>query len=114
MHERIRKINAVIEKELSAIMARDINFKPGVFVTISKVDTSDDMRYTSVFVRVFPQKDLSYAMATLEHERNTLQKNLHKVMPMRILPRLSFAHDPRGDEVDVIDRLLQSDADNHE
>ncbi len=35
-------------------------------------------------------------------------------MPMRILPRLSFAHDPRGDEVDVIDRLLQSDADNHE
>ncbi len=61
-------------KKNSAIMARDINFKPGVFVTISKVDTSDDMRYTRVFVRVFPQKDLSYAMATLEHERNTLQK----------------------------------------
>ncbi len=112
MSDRIRKVNAAVEKELSAIITREVSFKPGVFVTISKVDTSDDMRYTRVFVRIFPQKELHYAMATLEHERSTLQKHLHKAMPVRIVPQLSFVHDPRGDEVDAIDRLLQSDGDH--
>ncbi len=109
MSNRVSKVNATIEKTLSEQFARNVDFKPGVFVTISKVDTSDDLRYTRVFVRIFPQKELHYALATLEHERHALQKNLHAAMPMKILPQLSFVHDPRGDEVDEIDRLLQSD-----
>ena len=110
MSERIQKINAVIERELSQIIARDVDFKPGVFVTISKVDTTDDMRYTRVFVRVFPFQDIDYGIKTLEHEKRALQKKLHQKMPMKMLPRLSFKHDKKGDEVDEIDRLLREDA----
>ena len=109
MSNRVSKVNATIEKTLSEQFARNVDFKPGVFVTISKVDTSDDLRYTRVFVRIFPQKELPYALATLEHERRALQKKLHDTLPMRIVPQLSFIHDPRGDEADTIDRLLQSD-----
>lgn len=109
MSDRVSKINTVIEKTVSALLANDVDFKPGVFVTISKVDTSSDLRYTRVFVRIFPQKELPYALATLEHERRALQKKLHDALPMRTVPQLSFVHDPRGDEADTIDRLLQSD-----
>lgn len=109
MRDRIRKINAAIKKELSAILARDTNMKPGIFVTISTVDTTDDMRYTRVFVRVFPQTELSYALATLTHERASIQKKLHAAMPVRVLPQISFVHDPRGDDADTIDRLLRDD-----
>lgn len=107
MGERVRKINSQITQEMSALIAREVDFKPGVFVTISKVDTTDDLRYTRIFVRVFPQAEINYSLKTLEHERNTLQKLLHKKMQIKVLPKVSFVHDPTGDQVDEIERLLQ-------
>lgn len=109
MGERVKKINAVIGKELSGIIAQEVDFKPGVFVTISKVDTTDDMRYTRVFVRIFPLQDIDYGLKTLEHEKKMLQKKLYQKMPMKILPKISFKHDKTGDEVDEIERLLRED-----
>lgn len=107
MTERIRKVNSSIMHELSRAIATKINFKPGVFVTISKVDTTTDLRYTRVFVRVYPQSEIQYAMKTLEHEQRGLQKDLHSKLPIKILPKLTFVHDPRGDEVEEIERLLE-------
>ncbi len=107
MSDRIRKMNSLIEHEMGELMLRNVDFKPGVFVTISKVDTTDDLRYTRVFVRVYPAKDIDYGLKTLEHEKKTLQRFLHKKLHSKILPRLSFIHDKTGDEVDEIERLLK-------
>lgn len=107
MSDRIRKINSVIMHEVSQLIAKDVDFKPGAFVTISKVDTTDDLRYTRIFVRVFPKAEIDYCVKTLEHERIALQKLLHKKLHLKILPKISFVHDPRGDEVDEIEKLLQ-------
>ncbi|PID52514.1 MAG: ribosome-binding factor A [Candidatus Moraniibacteriota bacterium] len=106
MSERIRKVNSVISQEMSQLIAQNIDFKPGVFVTISKVDTTDDLRYTRIFIRVFPQSDIDYGLKTMEHEKNTLQKILHKKLHLKILPKISFVHDTTGDEVDEIEKLL--------
>ncbi len=105
MSERMRKINSVIMHELSALMARDVDFKNGVFVTISKVDTSRDLRYTRIFVRVFPQSEIDYGLKTLAHEKNTLQKALHKKLHLKILPKITFVHDQTGDNVDALEKL---------
>lgn len=107
MSERIRKINSLITHEMGQMIAQNVDFKPGVFVTISKVDTSDDLRYTRISVRVFPQSEIDYGMKTLEHERNALQKILHKKLRMKILPKISFVYDKTGDEVDELERLLK-------
>lgn len=106
MSERIRKINSVISQEMSQMIVQNIDFKPGVFVTISKVDTTDDLSYTRISVRVFPQSEIDYGMKTLEHERNTLQKTLHKKLHLKVLPKISFIHDATGDEVDELEKLL--------
>jgi ribosome-binding factor A len=106
MSERIRKINSLINYEMSQLIAQSVDFKPGVFVTISKVDTSNDLRYTRISVRVFPQAEIDYGMKTLEHERTALQKILHKKLHLKILPKISFKHDATGDEVDNLERLL--------
>ncbi len=107
MSDRIRKVNALIHKEMSRIMTENLSLKPGLFLTISKIDTTDDLRYTRIFVRVFPGKESEYGMKTLEHERFTLQKQLHKKLQMKVCPKISFANDTTGDEVDEIERLLK-------
>ncbi len=103
----MRKVNSVIKREVSELITKNIDFKPNVFVTISKVDTTNDLRYTRIFVRVFPYMNIDYAMKTLEHERVAIQKILHKQLHLKILPKMSFIHDKTGDDVDEIEQLLQ-------
>jgi ribosome-binding factor A len=107
MSDRMRKINSVIKREISDLIMKNVDFKDGVFVTISKVDTSRDLRYTRIFVRVYPHSEIDYSMKTLEHEKNAMQKVLNKRLHLKILPKISFIHDKTGDEVDEIEKLLQ-------
>jgi len=107
MNDRIRKINALIKEEASSAILKELSLKNGVFVTVTKVDTSADLRYTRVSVRVFPQKDVQYAMRTLEHEKGMIQRSLYKRLHLRTVPIISFVYDRTGEDVDEIERLLK-------
>ena len=106
MSDRMRKVNSLIKQEMSELIMQNIDFKPGVFVTIAKVDTTSDLRYTRIFVRVFPHDDINYAMKTLDHEKNIMQKNLHKKLHLKILPKISFIYDKKGDEIDELEQAF--------
>lgn len=106
MSERIRKINKLIQQHMGEILTRELNIKLGVFLTVSKVDTSPDLRYTRVFVSVFPEKESNYALKTLINEMYRLQGALNKKLHMRPLPRIQFTIDPTEAEADKIEKIL--------
>ncbi|MFA5986486.1 MAG: 30S ribosome-binding factor RbfA [Parcubacteria group bacterium] len=107
MRARTKKINSLIQQQMAELLVKNVDFKPNAFVTISKVDTTDDLRYTRIFVRVYPTAEINYGLKTLEHEKKTLQKLLHQKLHIKILPRISFIHDKTGEDADEIERLLQ-------
>lgn len=104
---RIPKVNELIRKYVSDIILRELSLKSGVFVTIAKVDTSPDLRYTRVFVSVFPENEFGYTMKTLEKEQSTIQKKLNKKLQMKPLPRLEFRSDFTESKADEIEKLLK-------
>lgn len=106
MSERIQKINALIQQQMSEIFARDLSMKLGIFVTITKVDTTADLRYTRVFVSVFPEKEMNYVSETLKKERSRMQKTLHKRLHMKPLPKIEFILDNTEAEADKIEKIL--------
>jgi ribosome-binding factor A len=106
MNQRIQKINALIQQALSEILMRELSLKSGVFLTIGKVDTSPDLRYTRIFVSVFPFKEANYAMKTIEHEKFRLQGALNKKLQMKPLPRLQFTLDETEEHADIIEKIL--------
>lgn len=106
MSERIQKINALIQQQMSEIFARDLSIKLGIFVTITKVDTIPDLRYTRVFVSVFPEKEMHYVSETLKKERLRMQKTLHKRLHMKPLPKITFILDNTEAEADKIEKIL--------
>ena len=106
MSERIQKINKLIKKHLGEILARELSLKPGLFLTISKVDTSRDLRYTHVSISVFPYKESGYALRTLSKELYSIQGALNKKLQMRPLPRLEFKLDSTEEEADKIEKIL--------
>lgn len=107
MPERIAKINSLIQQTMGEIIAREANLKPGIFVTVSKVDTTADLRYTRIFLSIFPEEETRYALATLEHELYHIQQMLNKKLNSKILPRIQFKVDTSESRADEIEKIIQ-------
>ncbi|HAI73986.1 MAG TPA: 30S ribosome-binding factor RbfA [Candidatus Moranbacteria bacterium] len=105
--DRLPKINDLVRKYVNEIILKELSLKSGIFITIAKVDTSPDLRYTRVFVSVFPEKEFGYALKTLEKELYAIQKSLNKKLRMRPLPRVEFRNDFTESKADKIEKLLK-------
>jgi ribosome-binding factor A len=104
---RILQINELIRKHLGDIIAREVDFKPGLIVTIAKVDTTPDLRHTRVGISVLPETEREYAMKTLRHEAWKIESGLHGLLYMKPLPKLSFRFDETESKADEVEHLLK-------
>jgi ribosome-binding factor A len=104
---RLLKINELVRKYVNEIILKELTLKSGVFLTIAKVDTTIDVRYTRVFVSVFPESEFPYALKTLEKERHNIQLQLNKKLRIKPLPRLEFRSDFTESEAAKIEKLLK-------
>ena len=107
MSHRILQINGLLREHLANILLRDVNFKESVLVTISKVETSPDLRNARVYISALPETEYDYVMKTLRHERGHVQKELHAKLSMKPMPKISFTFDPTGSKADEIEHLLK-------
>ncbi|HRY82445.1 MAG TPA: ribosome-binding factor A [Candidatus Moranbacteria bacterium] len=107
MNERINKINELIKQHVNDIVLKNLSLKDGVFITIAKVDTTEDLRYTRVFVSIFPEKEIPYATKTLEKELFEIQGKLNKKLHMRPLPKIEFRLDMTESKADEIEKILK-------
>lgn len=107
MSQRIEKLNKLIRQHLDEILTRNVSIKPGIFLTISKVDTTADLRYTRVSISVFPEKEAAYAMKTLQKEAYNIQGELNRRLQMKQIPRLQFINDETEAKADVIEKILK-------
>jgi ribosome-binding factor A len=107
VNNRIEKINELIKQKVSDIILKDLSLKEGVFVTITKVDTTPDLRYTRVFISVFPDSEIAYVEKTLRKEIYKLQGKLNRVLHMKPLPKLEFRFDFTEVRADEIEKILR-------
>lgn len=105
---RIPKVNELIRSHISQILERDLMLKGGVLVTVAKVDTTKDLRYTRVSVSVFPEQESRYILETLKKETSKLQKKLRSRLYMKPLPRLSFLLDSTEQQADAVEKILKN------
>lgn len=107
MSLRIQKINELVRDIFSESIEREISLKQGIIVTIAKVDTTPDVRYTRISVSAYPEEEEGYVLATLRHEQRRLQKALHAKLSMKIRPRILIESDHTEQSADVVERLLR-------
>lgn len=104
---RLQKVNELLRKQLGEIMERELSLKEGVIITIAKIDTSKDLRYTRMFISVFPEKETHYVTETLKKELSQIQKTLYSKLYMKPMPKLSFEIDTTAQEADKVEKLLK-------
>jgi ribosome-binding factor A len=54
MTNRIPKVNELIKREISRMILREIEFPIGALVTVTRVETSSDLKESSIYISVLP------------------------------------------------------------
>jgi len=92
MKHRMLRINEVVKRELSGIIAREINFE-GALVSISHVDVTPDLKNAHVFVSVLGTEARESVISKLASHRAALQAELARHVTMKYTPHLIFRLD---------------------
>lgn len=110
MKHRLLRVNELVKRELSGIIAREITFESAI-VTINHVDVTPDLKNAHVFVSVLGKETPACVMTKLEEHRVMLQSELARHVVLKYTPHLIFHLDnsiERGVRVIEIMRELDS------
>jgi ribosome-binding factor A len=89
MKHRQLRLNELVKRELSAIIARQINFE-GVLVSINAVDVTPDLKSAHVFVSILGAASGASVINRLEAHRPLLQAELSRHIVLKYTPHLIF------------------------
>ena len=104
---RLMRINEEIQKELSA-MIRNLK-DPRVqdtMISITRVETTPDLRYAKVYVSVLDKSDVKDVLRGLRSAGGYLRRALGQALSLRYTPELVFEEDRSIDKGAHILKLL--------
>ena len=78
MSKRIQQVNALIKRELSQILLKEIEFPLNVLVTITRVETSSNLMESNILVSALPEEKLKRSLEILNKNIYILQKKLNQ------------------------------------
>jgi ribosome-binding factor A len=112
MKHRQLRVNELVKRELSGIIALEINFE-GALVSVNAVDVSPDLKSAHVFVSTLGATNGGIVIDKLEAHRTALQAELSRHVVLKYTPHLIFHHDEsikRGARVlEIMDDLPKPD-----
>jgi len=113
MKHRQLRVNELVKRELSGIIAREINFE-GTLVSINAVDVAPDLKTARVFVTTLGADKGNNVIDKLEAHRPALQAELSRHVVLKYTPHLIFHLDEsikRGARVlEILDDLGKRDS----
>ena len=89
MKHRQLRVNELVKRELSAIIARELNFE-GVLVSVNAVNVTPDLKNAHVFVSILGSANSANVIDRLEAHRPALQAELSRHVVLKYTPHLVF------------------------
>jgi len=113
MKHRLLRVNEMLKRELSGLIAREMNFEQGL-VSINQVDVTANLKNAHVFVSVLGTTGTA-VIGQLEAHRSALQAAIAKHVSLKYTPHLVFHLDDsieRGARVIEIMQEIDSNCEN--
>ena len=91
---RINRINEEIQKELSSLLrtVKDPRVQD-TMISITRVETTPDLRYTKVYVSFLQEEKVKDAMAGLNSAAGYLRRQMGQNLQLRYAPQIVWALD---------------------
>jgi ribosome-binding factor A len=106
MKHRQKRVNELVKRELSGIIARDISFE-GALVTVNHVNVTPDLKSAHVFVSVLGSEGGAAVIEKLETHRPALQTELARRVVLKYTPHLLFHLDDSIERGTRVIKILQ-------
>lgn len=105
---RMEQVNELLRVHISTFFARDIEFPQDVFITLSRVETTRDLKHAKVLVSVIPDNKRGTGLRVLKKYRSRLQKYVSSKVKMKFTPAIHFGIDSQEVYGNEVDRILDS------
>lgn len=106
--ERMLKVNELIYHKISEYIAKEVEMPENVFITLSRVEVTPDLRHAKVFISVIPDNKRGTALRLMKKHQSKIKKSLAKYLKMKFIPSPSFVIDGQLVFGNEMDRLLDS------
>ncbi|MDX9893658.1 MAG: 30S ribosome-binding factor RbfA [Patescibacteria group bacterium] len=106
MSHRIPQVNEVIRQNLNNLILTELEFPKNSLVTITRVETSKDLRHAKVWVSIIPTVYTKKLLDKLTSKVSHLQYLLNQKLSMKPLPRLRFVVDDTEQKAAGIEEIL--------
>ncbi len=100
---RINRINEEITRELSVLIRNLKDPRVQGLVSITRVDTTQDLRYARVYISLLDRSDAKEVFRGLKSAAGYLRRELGAALSLRYTPELVFQQD---DSIDKGARIL--------
>ena len=80
MSERIEKLNSTLQEYIGEIIQKELDFNQEYLITITRVDTSPDVKHANVYISVLPDNRRGSAIDLLSRSAGRVKSRLYKLM----------------------------------
>lgn len=105
MKYRQERLGHLIRKELSLIIARELEFD-GALPTITDVDMSKTFKKATVRVAVWPSDRAEETVRALNRAEGELRHYLRKKLRTRTVPALAFFEDEGAESAAAVEKIF--------
>jgi ribosome-binding factor A len=106
--KRLQRVNQLIKEELSGLLQRELKDPRLGFVTVTEVETTNDLRAAKVYVSVLgSDAEWKASLAALESARGFIRNWLRAHLDLRATPTLDFRPDRSMQHAAHIQGLLK-------
>ena len=116
MTRRTERLNDLIREELSELIRRQAKDpRLGCFLTVTRVDTSPDLKYARIFISIMgTEEEKEKAMEGLASASGFLYRELRGRLSLRRMPQLSFHKDDSIEQGSQVLHLMREVTSNLE
>lgn len=105
--KRIQRVNQLIKKEISQIILKEIEFPSGILATVTRLETSPDLKDANVWVSALPEEKIERILEILNKNIYFLQQKLNRRLKMRPLPRIKFLEEKKTSQAGRVEEILE-------
>ena len=108
---RMRRVDAALREVLAEAVGRELSDPRLGFVTITRVEATQDTREAKVWFSTLRPRDRDASLAALESARGLLQGRVAAELKSRHTPQLTFHYDSTQQDAARLTRLIDEVAD---
>ena len=107
-YKRTDRIGALMQRDISDILQRQIKDPRVGFCTITHVEVSSDLRHAKVHVSIMgDEAQCQSSMAGLKNAAGFIRREIGQRLSLRYTPEIRFIRDKSVDHILTVDKLLK-------